>query len=91
MSAFDRGTTSRSRALEPVPTYLPGSPFHNGTIEVMQEEMAAKIAALTPDDNGMVMIKMPSEREFRIRAACQHWAPNHNVPDCRFGCAKKEK
>lgn len=66
------------------------SPYQNGLIELRQEEFAERLGP--PDEHGMTLMPTESgERSFRIRVACQHWAPIHGVNDCRYGCAKAEQ
>ena len=63
------------------------SPYQNGLIELRQEEFAKRLGR--PDRHGMTLMSTESgARSFRIRVACQHWAPDHSVNDCRYGCGK---
>jgi hypothetical protein len=66
------------------------SPYQNGEVERWHEEFTKRLGKA--DRHGMVLMPSVSgEREFRIRVACQHWAPNHSINDCRYGCAKAER
>lgn len=70
--------------------YVPTSPFQNGDVDLHLELIPS---TLTETEDGMGYVESSSQdgervTRHRVRVACLHWAPNHSINDCRFGCGR---